>query len=122
MYRSVLSWLILLEKDGIHSVREHLVELVEVAQHAASGKAAMLVAGATASAPVWIERVVSGEGFQSALILLGAIVSITIISVNIQAFRQRLITNKEKRRQEKIRTALLENQAKEKNIKIDSVK
>jgi hypothetical protein len=97
-------------------------QLIEGVQHAASGKVALAVGIGTATAPGWINSVntvVSGEYFGSVLILLGAIVSITIVAINIQSFWIKSQTFKQKRRQEKIRTALLEKQAEEKHIKID---
>lgn len=97
-------------------MKDHLLDSV---QHAASGKTAMAVGLTTASAPAWIDKVVSSQAFSNSLIILGAFVSLTIVVVNIQSIRQRMVTNKEIRRQEKIRTALLEAQAVEKNIVIE---
>jgi len=97
-------------------MKDHVLESL---QHAASGKTAMAVGLTTASAPAWIDRVVSSLDFQNGLILLGAAVSISIVIVNFQSVRQRMATNKEVRRQERIRTAFLEAQAVERGISVD---
>jgi FtsH-binding integral membrane protein len=93
-------------------------ELVESIQQAASGKAALAMGVAGITTPTWVDYIVSNSSFQAGLVLLGAIVSLTIIAVNIQSLIQRKKTNKEKYRQERIRTALLECQAKDKGIEI----
>jgi hypothetical protein len=95
---------------------------VESAQHAASGKAAMAVGIGTLTAPSWLQWInglVSSDYFGSLLIVLGALVSITIVIVNVQSIIIKTQTRRETVRQERIRTALLEQQAKERNIEID---
>ena len=97
-------------------------QAIEGVQHAASGKIAMAVGIGTATGPEWIDSVntiLNSAYFGSLLILLGAVVSITIVAINIQSFWFKSQTFKQKRRQERIRTALLEAQAEEKHIKID---
>jgi len=97
-------------------------QLIESVQHAASGKAALTVVIGTATAPTWIEWAIAqvqSELFVAIGIILGIFVSISIFVINIQTFLSRRQRTKETQRQERIRTALLESQAKEKNIKVD---
>ncbi len=97
-------------------------QLIESVQHAASGKAALTVVIGTATAPTWIEWAIAqvqSELFVAVGIVLGILVSISIFVINIQTFLSRRKSNKEKQRQERIRTALLDQQAAEKNISID---
>lgn len=97
-------------------------QFFESVQHAASGKAAMTVVIGTATAPSWIEWAISlvqSEVFVTAGLVLGVLVSISIFVVNIQSVFIRYQASKVTRRQERIRTALLESQAKEKNISVD---
>jgi hypothetical protein len=97
-------------------------QFIEGAQHAASGKGALTVVIGTATAPSWIEWAISqvqSELFVAVGIILGILVSVSIFIINIQSFLIHRKTSKEKNRQEKIRTALLEAQAKEKNITVD---
>jgi len=97
-------------------------QLIESVQHAASGKTALTVVIGTATAPTWIEWAITqvqSELFVAIGIILGIFVSISIFVINIQTFLSRRKSNKEKQRQERIRTALLDQQAAEKNINID---
>jgi len=93
-------------------------QTLETVQHAAAGKAAFVAGPAIATAPSWIDFV-QGPTFQALAIILGVLVSITVILVNIQSLRQKSQVNQERRRQERIRTALLEEQAKDRGISVD---
>ena len=100
-------------------MRDHIPQLLaEVAQNAASSKPAMIFGAATASIPAWIQMIHS-DSTQAIIVVLGIIVSITIIAVNVQAIVTRAKKNRIMMRQEKLRLALLENQAAEKGLKID---
>lgn len=90
--------------------------VLETIQDAAASKTALILVPTTASAPVWIDRVVSSSQFQSGLIILGAIASLSIVLINLQSFRQRMKVNKETIRQEKIKTLIIEHKARENNI------
>lgn len=97
-------------------------QLYENLQHAAASKGALAVGVGTATAPgwmVWINTLVSSDNFGSLMVIVGALVSITIIVVNIQSIIIKARTSKQTQRQERIRTALLEAQAAEKKIQID---
>jgi 1,4-dihydroxy-2-naphthoate octaprenyltransferase len=97
-------------------------QFIESMQHAASGKAALAVGIGTATAPSWIEWAISqvqSELFVAVGIILGILVSVSIFVINIQSFLIRRQTSKEKNRQDRIRTALLEAQAADKNITVD---
>ena len=97
-------------------------QLYEGIQHAASGKTALTVVIGTATAPSWIDWAilqVQSELFVSMGVILGVFVSISIFVINIQSVFIRYRSSKEAHRQERIRTALLEAQAKEKHIVID---
>lgn len=112
---------------------EHVSEIVHHVQQAASSKGAVLVGITGASVELWIENLVTDSLFQDCMILIGAMVPITIILINIvklfgdyQTRDERKIiasaeaqTAIEEKRQAKIRTLLLEDQAREKGIKID---
>lgn len=93
-------------------------QVIENIQHAASGKSALVAGPAIATAPAWIDFI-QGPTFQAIAILLGIVVSITVILVNIQSIRQRYAVNQQHRRQEQIRTALLEAQAEDRGISVD---
>jgi 1,4-dihydroxy-2-naphthoate octaprenyltransferase len=97
-------------------------QFIDGVQHAASGKAALTVVIGTATAPSWIEWAISqvqSELFVAVGIILGILVSVSIFVINIQSFLIRRQTSKEKNRQDRIRTALLEAQAADKNITVD---
>lgn len=97
-------------------------QLIESIQHASASKAALAVGVGTATAPGWmgwINGLVSSDNFGSLMVIVGALVSITIIVVNIQSIIIKARTSKQTQRQERIRTALLEAQAAEKHITID---
>jgi hypothetical protein len=93
-------------------------QLIEGVQHAASGKVAMAVAVGAATSPKWIDLVMSPAG-QASAVVLGLVVSISIVVVNVQSVAHRAKKMRQTIRQEKIRTALLEKQAEDKNITID---
>jgi uncharacterized membrane protein len=95
--------------------------LHEGVQAAASGKMAMAVGIGVVTAPewiVWAEKLAQSAWFTLAAIVLGILVSITIITINVQTFVHRSRRMKETARQERIRTALLERQAAEHDITI----
>ena len=95
-------------------------QIVEIIQHAASGKTGIAVVATTVSAPAWIE-VLTGDATRAMVILLGIVVSLTIIVINFQTFKVRSADYKIKERQEKIRTALLEHNARESGIDPDKL-
>jgi len=95
-------------------MKEHLNQVV---QDAASSKAALTIGLGTASAPAWIE-IIHSDYTQAIIVLIGMIVSLTIIGVNIQTFLTKSAASKLQKRQETIRLALLEEQAKEKGLKL----
>jgi hypothetical protein len=93
----------------------------EGVQAAASGKTAMAMAVGVATAPEWItwaEAMAQSVWFTLAAIVLGIVVSITIITINVQTFVHRSRRMKQTARQERIRTALLERQAAEHDITV----
>tara|TARA_R110000851_G_scaffold100026_4_gene215454 strand:+ start:2961 stop:3251 length:291 start_codon:yes stop_codon:yes gene_type:complete len=92
-------------------------QLIDIMQGAASGKTALVIGGSIATAPNWI-NFIQGDMFKTVIIMVGLIVSISIILINLQSFKQRLIINQEIQEQERIRTALLKHQAHERNIKV----
>jgi hypothetical protein len=95
--------------------------LHEGVQAAASGKMAMAVGVGIATAPEWItwaERMAQSPWFALAAIVLGLVVSITIIAVNVQTFVRRSRRMKSTARQERIKTALLEHDAADRDITI----
>jgi 1,4-dihydroxy-2-naphthoate octaprenyltransferase len=97
-------------------------QLLEGAQHAASGKTALTVVIGTATAPSWIEWAISlvqSELFVAVGIVIGILVSLSIFIINIQSFFIRRRTSIQKHRQDQIRTKLLEAQAAEKHIVVD---
>lgn len=71
--------------------------VIETVQQAASGKAATAVVAATATHPMWIDAI-RGEAFQASIVILGIFVSISILLVNIQAYRNRGVKRKEESR------------------------
>jgi len=93
-------------------MKQHILDVV---QETASSKTALVVGAATASAPAWI-NFLNSEYTQAIVILIGMTLSVTIICVNIQTFKARITVNKVKEYQEQLRTALLEQQAKEKGL------
>ena len=95
-------------------MKEHLNQVV---QDAASSKAALTIGLGTASAPAWIQ-IINSEHTQAIIVLIGMLVSLTIIGINVQTFRIRSAAAKLKLRQETLRIALLEEQAKEKGLKV----
>lgn len=100
---------------GIKEMRDYMASTV---QDVASGKLAFSLGIGGVTSPAWLDFI-QLDAFKAVAIVFGIFVSLTVIVVNIQNVRQKLIVNKEIRRQEKIRTALLERQAEEKNIIID---
>jgi hypothetical protein len=93
----------------------------EGAVAAASGKGAMIVGVGVATAPnwiVWAEAMAQSAWFTLAAIVLGILVSITIITINIQTFLHRSRRMKSTARQERIKTALLEREAAKHDITV----
>lgn len=81
----------------------------------------MAMAVGVATAPEWItwaEAMAQSVWFTLAAIVLGIVVSITIITINVQTFVHRSRRMKQTARQERIRTALLERQAAEHDITV----
>ena len=95
-------------------------QIIETIQHAASGKTGVAVVATTVSAPAWIE-ILNGDTTRAMVILIGIVVSLTIIIINVQTFKVRSANSKIKERQEKIRTALLEHNARESGIDPDKL-
>lgn len=112
---------------------EHVSGLAQSIQQAASSKSAILVGLTGASVELWIKELVTDHLFQNSMILIGAMVPITIILINIGKVvfdyktkneravieQEKAIQAKEETRQAKLRTALLEHQAKEKGLSVD---
>lgn len=91
-------------------MNEQIVEAIQEAiQNAAASKAALVLAVGTATAPTWIDF---GGYLNAGIVALGAVVSLSIIAVNLQSWRTSMILMPLKRKQERIRTRLLEEQAK----------
>lgn len=81
----------------------------------------MAVGVGVMTAPEWIawaETMAQSVWFTLAAIVLGIVVSITIITINIQTFIHRARRVKETARQERIKTAVLEHDAADRNITI----
>ena len=90
-------------------------QVITTIQEAASSKTALAVGVGTASVPAWI-AFLNSENTQAIVILIGMIVSLTIICVNVQTFKARLVQNREKVRQEQLRTKLLEHEVRERGL------
>lgn len=103
------------DQIGIRDMRDWMATSV---QDVASGKMAFSLGIGGVTSPAWLD-IIQLDAFKMVAIAFGVVVSITVILVNIQSFRQKLIVNKEIQRQEHIKTALLEREAKEKDIFID---
>lgn len=95
-------------------------QLIEGLQHAASGKSAVAIAVGTVSVPAWIEFVHS-DTVRAVVMLTGLMVSFSIIAVNIQVFFRRLKDRRLFLRQQRIKAAILEKQAKENGINPDDL-
>lgn len=93
-------------------------QIVQGAQHAASGKLALTLGIGGITSPAWLD-VLQSDVFRGIAVIMGIFVAATVIMINIQNFRQKLMVNKEIQRQEQIKTALLEREAKEKNIVVE---
>lgn len=114
-------------------MNEHVSEAVQSIQQAASSKTAMVAGLTGASVELWIERIVTDSLFQNSMILIGAMVPITIILINLGRAvfdyrtkderaaieHEKAVQAIEETRQAKLRTALLEHQAKEKGLSVD---
>ena len=90
-------------------------QLTEVIQGIASSKTALLVGVSAASAPAWINMLTS-QAAQATVVGIGMVLSVTIICVNVQTLFSKVKKNKIILRQEQVRSALLEYQAKEKGL------
>ena len=90
-------------------------QVMQTVQEAASSKTALAIGLGTASVPAWVD-IINSEMTQAIAIVIGMIVSVTIILVNVQTFRVRTAEAKVRARQENLRLRLLEEQAKERGI------
>ena len=77
----------------------------------------MTVAVGTATSPAWVSYLESPifEGF---LVLLGTLVTLTIICVNVQTFIFRGVKHLEDKRQNALRLKLLEHEALSKELEL----
>ena len=88
-------------------------QIVEMVQDAASGKIAAGIAVTTATAPAWISFV-KGDAFSAGMMIAGAVATIVLAAVNIQAIKNRS-------QQHKLDTALKRGQLKEMGINPDTI-
>jgi len=66
-------------------VKEQAIELI---QNVASGKSAMALAASVGTVPAWI-KFVNGDTMQAVIVIIGIVLSVTIIAVNVQTFLSR---------------------------------
>lgn len=95
-------------------MKEYLVQSV---QDLAGSKAALTVGVATATSPRWVDVMNSPEA-ATLLMLLGALVTITIVCVNVQTLVFRASRRSVTKRRELLQNRLLELEAEEKGVKL----
>jgi len=69
-------------KIAFQDVREE----IQIMAHTKPGAA---IAAGTATAPAWIDWVVTSQAAQAGIIIVGVVLSLTIIAINVQTFLQR---------------------------------
>ena len=89
-----------------------VIAIQEAVQAISHSKPALGIGVALASSPTWID-LITGEGMRAVIIVIGVVVSFTVIGVNIQTFLSRRKQDKIKEHQEQLRTFLLEEQVKD---------
>lgn len=105
------------------AIREHAIEAV---QHAAATKGAAVIGVGGATTPWWIDLILNSQYMQAIGVVMGMVLSLTIITVNIVTVRKRLqeakISDENARSQTEIdemRKAILRRQMEEKGIDLN---
>lgn len=98
------------------AIKEHAVDVI---QHAAATKTAAAVGIGGATTPIWVELVLNSQYMQAAGIVLGMILSCSIIAVNVVTIRKRLSETKTSSEIDRLREAILRKEAEDKGVNID---